>query len=110
MSDIDNQLADEIYRVLIGYKCAFTQIEDDGGAMPLVDLLSPGKTIAEGREECSELAAEIAEAVSRHFAGLAEDAQRMTWLEEREASYIEDAFGIGIRSCIDREMKEAEHE
>lgn len=72
MSDIDNQLADEIYRVLIGYKCAFTQIEDDGGAMPLVDLLSPGKTIAEGREECSELAAEIAEAVSRHFAGLAD--------------------------------------
>ncbi len=48
MSDIDNQLADEIYRVLIGYKCA-TQIADDG-----------------------DLAAEIAEAVSRHFAGLAD--------------------------------------
>ncbi len=28
MSDIDNKLADEIYRVLIGYKCA-TQIADD---------------------------------------------------------------------------------
>lgn len=65
-----DKLADEIYQVLIGYKCAFTQIEGDGGPMPLVDLLSPGKTIAEGREECSELAAEIAEAVSRHNAAL----------------------------------------
>lgn len=73
MSDADNKLADEIYQVLLGYKCAFTQIEGDGGPMPLVDLLSPGKTIEEGREECSELAAEIAEAISRHFAGLAEE-------------------------------------
>ncbi len=73
MNKAQDKLADEIYQVLIGYKCAFTQIENDGGAMPLVDLLSPGKTIEEGREECSELAAEIAEAVSRHFAGLAEE-------------------------------------
>lgn len=73
MTDIDNKLADEIYQVLLDYQCVFTQIENDRGAMPLVDLLSPGETIAEGREECGELAVEIAEAVSRHFAGLAEE-------------------------------------
>lgn len=57
-------ITDAIYQTLIGYRCVFTQIEDDGGAMPLIDLLSPGSaSIAVGKEECSELAWVIAAAI-----------------------------------------------
>lgn len=64
-----NHMADLIYQALIDYRCVFTQIEDDGGAMPLIDLLSPGSSkVSVGKEECSEIAGVVADAILSRLA------------------------------------------
>jgi hypothetical protein len=50
---------DTIERILREYRCQHT-LDDDGEPLPLIDALSPGETVAEGRDEVHLIADDIA--------------------------------------------------
>lgn len=47
--------SDALLAALKSYRCQYT-VDHDGDALPLVDALSPGETIAEGERELELLA------------------------------------------------------
>jgi hypothetical protein len=51
--------SDDLLAALFDYRCQYTRDGNDGDHLPLVDALSPGQTIKEGRRELELLAEHI---------------------------------------------------
>lgn len=51
--------SDDLLAALFDYRCQYTMDGNDGDHQPLVDALSPGQTIKEGRRELELLAEHI---------------------------------------------------
>ncbi len=69
MSDTYEHLVGVILGALRSYRCQYT-VDHDGDGLDLVDVLSPGPTIAEGQEELELLADTVASAVAPALAAL----------------------------------------
>lgn len=64
VDDDPDELRGRIHTALRNYRCYHTVEQDNEDGMPLVDLLSPGETVAEGKEELEYLADYVAGEIS----------------------------------------------